>query len=242
MRVVSITDMVRHQLEQAIFTGKIKPGTQLKEEKIAEDLEISRPPIRETFKTLEAEGLVIRKPRRGVFVAELKERDAWEIYTLKAELYQLSIELSFDELNRSDLDRMAELVQAMEACVRADPPNIASYQEVNEAFHDVHVEAAGHGRLKKMIGTLHNQIKYYSSLSLTNPAHLEGSFRYHVEIMKSFQAGDKEGAIRWTRDHVLAGLNRIRDLTAREPSGSPSRRAGEDGESGLEISWVREEG
>ncbi|MEW6263224.1 MAG: GntR family transcriptional regulator [Thermodesulfobacteriota bacterium] len=216
MKPASISDMVRHHLEQEIFNGHIAPGSQIKEEVIALDLAISRPPIREAFKLLEAEGLVVRKPNRGVFVVEIRQRDAWEIYTLKAELYQLSIDLSFDQLTAMDLSRMGALVQAMVACAGTIPPNIVAYQELNAAFHDVHVDAAGHRRLKKMIWTLHNQIRYYSSQSLRNPDHLERSCRYHRQIWEAFQAGDKATAVKLTRDHVMAGFSRLREMTSKE--------------------------
>ena len=162
MRVPSITDIVREYIEKSIYTGKFKPGSKVTEAEVAAALKISRPPIREAFKLLEAEGLILRIPRRGVFVAEISEQDAWEIYMLKAELYAFSITLSFDRLTTSDISRMDRLVEAMEECVRSDSPRILAYQELNASFHDVPTQAAGHQRLKHMLQRLHNQIRYFS--------------------------------------------------------------------------------
>ncbi len=212
MRVPSITDIVREYIEKSIYSGKFKPGSKVTEAEVSAALKISRPPIREAFKHLEAEGLILRIPRRGVFVAEISEQDALEIYTLKAELYVFSITLSFDRLTASDISRMDRLVEAMEECVRSEPPRILAYQELNAGFHDVPTEAAGHKRLKQMLQTLHNQIRYFSYQNLSDRGHIERSCHYHRRICEAFKRGDLEETIRLSRDHVLAALN---DLTSK---------------------------
>ena len=214
MRRSSITDIICGHLEEGIFTGKFKPGSKITEEQVAASLDISRPPVREAFKLLEAEGLIVRQPRRGVFVANVTDQDAWEIYTLKAELYAFSIRLSFRRITDSDLNRMGRLINAMEECVRTDPPSILSYQELNASFHDVHVDAAGHQRLKRMLQTLHNQLRYFSYQTLSNREHLEESCRCHRKIHEVFQLGDQEAAIKLSREHVFAGLREFRRLHA----------------------------
>ena len=207
MRVPSVTDIIREYIEKSIYSGKFKPGSKVTEAQVAAALQISRPPIREAFKLLEAEGLILRIPRRGVFVAEISAQDAWEIYMLKAELYAFSITLSFDRLTMSDISRMERLVEAMEECVRSDPPRILAYQELNASFHDVPTEAAGHQRLKHVLQRLHNQIRYFSYQTLSDPDHIENSCRYHRKICEAFKSGDLAETIRLSREHVLAALN-----------------------------------
>ncbi len=221
MRVPSITDIVREYIEKSIYTGKFKPGSKVTEAEVAAALKISRPPIREAFKLLEAECLILRIPRRGVFVAEISEQDALEIYTLKAELYAFSITLSFDRLTSSDISRMDRLVEAMEECVRSEPPRILAYQELNASFHDVPTEVAGHKRLKHMLEVLHNQIRYFSYQTLSDRDHIERSCRYHRKICEAFKCGDMGETIRLSREHVLAALN---DFTSRfvQASGAPA--------------------
>ncbi len=206
MRQPSITDLAREYVEKAIFTGQLKQGSQIKEEYVAEALEISRPPVREAFKLLEGEGLVDRKPRRGVFVKEINEKDALEIYTLKAVLYEFSITLAFRRLTDYEISRMGHLVEAMRECLNTEPPNVLSYQEMNVSFHDIHVDASGHQRLKQILWTLHKQVRYLSYQTHLDPVHLEKSFYYHQQIYEAFKIGDENLAKSLTRDHVLAGL------------------------------------
>lgn len=213
MKQPSITDLSRKYLEKAIFSGELTPGEQIKEDHIAEVLKISRPPLREAFKLLEAEGLVVRKPRRGVFVAKIDAHDAWEIYTLKAELYEFSIRLSFDQLTRSKVERMDRLVQAMEKCVRTEPSDILAYQKLNVRFHDLHIDATGHRRLKQHLRILHKQVMYYSYKSLQNRKYLNRSLDYHKKIYEAVKDGNQDLAVQFTRDHVLAGLKKIRNVS-----------------------------
>ncbi len=216
MKQPSITDLAREHLEKAIFSGKFQPGSQIKEEQIAEALEISRPPIREAFKLLEAEGLVVRKPRRGVFVAETTHQDIWEIYTLKAELYTFSIQLGFDRMTSSDIGRMGKLLEAMESCVSDENPDVFRYQELNNQFHDVHMDAAGHQRLRQILNMMHNQIRYFSFNNLSNRTHLTKNYAYHYDILKAFQEGDFESAVKLSREHVLVGLKKLEGFPRRD--------------------------
>lgn len=209
MEQVSITDLAKEYLEKAIFSGELLPGAQIKEDHIAEVLKISRPPLREAFKLLEGEGLVVRKPRRGVFVSEITDKDVWEIYSLKAELYEFSITLSFDRMTATEVNQMGEIVKAMKACVHTDPPDILTFQEMNVSFHDIHIDLANHRRLKKGLWVLHKQVMHFSYNSLSNPKHLQRSLKYHFDIHAAFKNGDLDRAKQLTRDHVLAALSRF---------------------------------
>ena len=208
---ISIADMARRYVAEAICKGTFKPGSQVKEEFVAGKLKISRPPVREAFKVLESEGLLQRKPRCGVFVAHITESDVAEIYTLKAELYSFSIRLCFAKLTSEQISQMSRIVEAMEEVVRQEPPLLSTYEELNVSFHDIHVDTAGHKRLKQILNTLHNQVRYFSRQNLMQQAHLRISCQYHRQIMEAFAAGDQEAAITLSRDHVFAGLNRFRD-------------------------------
>ena len=216
MKPPTLTDLAREYIEKSIFRGELQPGDQIKEGKIAEALDISRPPIREAFKLLEAEGLIVRKPRRGVFVAETTHQDVWEIYTLKAELYTFSINLGFNQLTPEDISRMGAVMAEMENCVAADQPDVFLYQELNTRFHDVHMKAAGHQRLKQIIQIMHNQIRHFSFYNLSNKKYLQKSLAYHRQIFEAFQEGDLESAVKYSREHVLVGLQKINNVSAGE--------------------------
>ncbi|MBW1731371.1 MAG: GntR family transcriptional regulator [Deltaproteobacteria bacterium] len=215
IKVESIADGVKKYLEQRIFTGKLKPGQQIKEQEVAESLGVSRPPIREALKILEAEGLITRRPNKGAFVTEIDEKDIWEIYTLKTTLYGLGTRLAFDRLTDSIMRKLDSIISKMKDCIDSEPPDISKYQNLNEQFHNMLLDAAGHGRLKKMASTLHNQVKRFSYRSLAERSHLERSYAYHKAILEAIKKGEREKAAQLTEEHVLEGLKVLQAIVRR---------------------------
>ncbi len=207
MKTDSIVDNVKRYLEECIFTGSLRPGQQIKEQAVASRLRISRPPIREALNILEAEGLVLRKKRRGAFVSEIRERDVWEIYTLKSALYDLGIALAFEHIGDDAIGRLEQIVRQMETCIAGSKVDHGTYQSLNEQFHNVIFDIAGHERLRRIVSILHNQIKPFSRISLGDEHHLEKSFHYHRSILEAITKKDEMLTRRLTRDHIFSGLD-----------------------------------
>lgn len=213
MKIKSIVDHTSKYLEDMIIKGKLRPGQRIKEQEISSKLGISRPPIREAFKILEAEGLVRRKPRRGVFVSEVTKNDIWEIYTLKIALYTLAVTLAIDRICDNDIEKLEKIVAQMEMIVNDDSsPDIIKYEELNNLFHETTTIIAGHGRLKKMVQSLNNQIKRVSYRSFTKEGHLKSSCRYHRQILEAIKARDRVLAEQLTKEHIVKGLEVHKEL------------------------------
>ena len=207
MRIKSIVDHTAKALEDMIVKGKLKPGQKVKEQEISTRLGISRPPLREAFKILEAEGLIRREPRRGVFVSELGEGDIWEIYTLKLALYTLGVSLAMDKITNGEVEKLEKLVVQMEKSVQGESsPDVMKYEELNNLFHEMTANIAGHSRLKKIQQSLNNQIKRIAYRSFGDRNHLEASCKYHRKILDAIKAKDKVRAEQLTREHILKGL------------------------------------
>ncbi len=212
IKVESISDEVKKYLERSIFSGKLKPGEQIKEQELAENLGVSRPPIREAFKILEAEGLLIRRPNRGVFVREIDKKDLWEIYTLKIKLYGMGTELAFENITPALIKKLEQVVERMKKCCISTPLEIALYQRLNEQFHDMILEASGHERLRRIVATLHNQVKRFSARSLSKPEHIKRSCHYHERILEAIKRRDRHATVRLTEEHVAEALNLLNTL------------------------------
>ncbi|MCD6307074.1 MAG: GntR family transcriptional regulator [Deltaproteobacteria bacterium] len=220
LQIQSIVQNVREHLLNQLLHGNLHPGQQIKELEIASSLGISRPPIREALKYLEAEGLIVKKPNRGAFVATITEHDAWEIYTLKCNLYEMATRLAFERISKTDLQDWEEVLKEMEACVMSDPPDVIKYQSLNQKFHDILFHISGNQRLQRISQMLHRQMSRFSCMSLMDEEHLKGSLRYHQMILDTIKEGDMEGTIRVTREHILKGLDSVKEIIARE-TGSP---------------------
>lgn len=221
MRIKSLVDHAKQYLENGIVKGSFLPGQQIKEEQIASHLGFSRPPIREAFKILEAEGLLTRKPNRGVFVSTIDADDIWEIYSLKMALYGLAARLAIEKISDRGIRRLEREVEKMEECVRSEPTDLVKYQTLNETFHNVTIEIAGHERLKKIAASLQNQVKRFSYKSLADRNHLQSSCRYHREILEAIKRKDKDAAERLNREHILKGLHVLQETIFGEEESKP---------------------
>ena len=207
MEIESIVDLAKRHMELWIIKGEYEPGQKLKEEEIAMRLGISRPPIREAFKALETEGLVVRKPRRGVFVTEMTAKDVWEAYTLKAVLYEMATGLAMETITANQISELDAVVQQMEACVETESVDLLQYQEYHQNFHYKIMVISGHDRLKKISVSIHNQVARFSYKSLQNKSHLQSAVRHHRQIINAIKVKDKTLACRLMREHVLEALD-----------------------------------
>jgi len=225
MKIESIVDLAGQHIREGIVTGKFKPGEQIKEEDISQRLEISRPPVREALKMLEATGLVLRKPRRGVFVPHLTKKDVWEIYTLKATLYELATCLAMDAISSREIGELETFVEEMEECVGEDPVDLLQYQDLHRAFHRRIMAIAGNTRLKALGSNLHNQVTPFSYKSLQRKSHLLSSVKYHRRIVEAVKKKDRSLACELMKKHVLNALNvlsEMGDLGPEMPAAFPS--------------------
>ena len=200
--VASLADLVTTRIRDLIITGEFKPGQQLKEEELCEVFGISRPPIREAFKTLEANGLVKRRPRRGVIVAEYTAKDVEEVYTIVAMVYQKATDMALRVMTDHHLDLLESHIETMAKSVGIDPPDLRVYQEAHTAFHETIMELAGNERMKVMEKQLRYQISIFSYKSLQDRDHLLSSLDYHRRILEAIRKKDRAEALVLVEEHI----------------------------------------
>jgi DNA-binding GntR family transcriptional regulator len=214
MKIESIADIAKRNIQEWVVTGHFQPGKQIKEEEISQRLGISRPPVREALKMLEAAGLVFRKPRCGVFVPEMTEKDMWEVYTLKATLYEMATGLAMDVISEQEIRKLETYVKKMEVCVGKEPLDVLRYQDLHKTFHNSIMSIAGNDRLRTFASNLHNQVTLFSYKSLQDNNHLNASVRYHRDIVNAMKQKDTALACRLMKEHVLNALDVLRDMSA----------------------------
>jgi DNA-binding GntR family transcriptional regulator len=207
----SLVDHAVKYLEDMIVKSKFEPGQRITEKEVSTKLGISRPPVREAFKILEAQGLIKQVPRCGVIVSEVTKHDIWEIYSLKTALYSLAANLVIDSISNNGIERLENIVEKMEKLIHGDNPEIIKYEDLNHLFHETTATIAGHRRLKSIIQSLNNQIKRVSYKSLTKQEHLHSSCKYHRQILEAIKKKDKELSVRLTKEHIEKGLEVHKD-------------------------------
>ncbi|PRR73617.1 GntR family transcriptional regulator [Neomoorella humiferrea] len=187
-------------LREAILTGRLEPGTRLVERKIAKQLGVSRTPVREAIRKLELEGLVEHLPRRGVVVARMSVREAWEVYSIRAVLEGLAARLAAERINPMQLKKLNELVSAMEkAC---DEEDYVKLQELHLEFNSIICKAAESPRLHQMIDNLVDYIVGFTKIGYSVPGRTRAATREHRELLEALMNGDGEKAEKIARQHI----------------------------------------
>ncbi|MCO5966442.1 GntR family transcriptional regulator [Sinorhizobium meliloti] len=146
----TIVNRICRILAARIVTGELEPGTKLRQDHIAEEFGTSHVPVREAFRRLEAQGLAVSEPRRGVRVATFSLDEVREVAEMRAALEVLALRHAAPHLTPSILD------QAEAASVEADNArNMRSWEEANRRFHRLLLTPCGMPRLLAAIDDLH---------------------------------------------------------------------------------------
>jgi len=212
MRLVhnSLHDEVASQLRERIFAGQLVPGTFLDEVRLAEELKISRTPLREALKVLTAEGLVRHEPRRGCFVAEVTEQDLDEIFPVIALLEGRCAHEA--AVHASDADLVALEALHDKLARHAKAKRINEYYETNFAIHEAIIALADNRWLAQVIGDLRKIVKLARLQQLHAPGRLEQSLSEHLAVFAALKARDAEGAEAAMRTHLTRQRVALREV------------------------------
>jgi DNA-binding GntR family transcriptional regulator len=215
MRLVpnSLHDEVAAQLRERIFAGELMPGTFLDEARLAEQMRISRTPLREALKVLTAEGLVRHEPRRGSFVNEVTEQDLDEIFPVIA---LLEGECAREAALKATDDDIATLQALHDKLNRhAKGKRINDYYATNFAIHEAIIALANNRWLAQVIGDLRKIVKLARLQQLHAPGRLEQSLSEHMAVFAALQARDPDGAEAAMRTHLARQRGALRELAGR---------------------------
>ncbi|GAA3049176.1 GntR family transcriptional regulator [Streptomyces roseofulvus] len=203
---------VLEELRSAITSGELRPGAPIRQDALAARLEVSRVPLREALKTLEAEGLVVHHVHRGYFVAELSLADLEEVYRirtlLETEAVVRAVALAPDGLTAT----LEDIQDEVERAARAG--DVTAMAEANRRFHLTLVEASGMPRLIRMITTLWDATDAYRSLYYTDPDHRDQALHEHRAVLSALRAYDTDAAVRWLDDHRAHAVAALRAVLA----------------------------
>jgi DNA-binding GntR family transcriptional regulator len=212
MRLVanSLHDEVAAQLRERIFAGELSPGTFLDEVRLAEQLKISRTPLREALKVLTVEGLVRHEPRRGCFVNEVTEQDLEEIFPVIALLEGRCAFEAARNATDADLQDLEELHQKLQRHAKAG--RINDYYATNYAIHEAIIALAHNKWLAMVIGDLRKILKLARLQQLHAPGRLDQSLSEHLAVFAALKARDGEGAEAAMRTHLARQRDALRTL------------------------------
>lgn len=215
----SLTNVVQQEIERAILQGEYAPGSKLTEAALAEQMGVSRGPVREAFRMLEEAGLVRNEKNRGVFVRDIPIDEAVEIFDLRAAMDELVGRRLAEHITTAQMKEIKGLVDSMEKAVKAE--DARQYHLLNLTFHDRLVEMAGNRKLTAIYRKLIKELSLFRRLNLADGWLLPISAGEHRQIVKAIASGDADTAGRAMFDHAMESKvrtieNDLRRQTARE--------------------------
>lgn len=144
--------LVADSIRASIAAGAFPPGTQLTEVTLAEQLGVSRGPVREAFQRLIQEGILVAEPHRGVFVATVGPEEAADLYLARRAIEREAAREIVRRGDKAAVKRLDDLVKQMATAAKGG--TWSDVADTDLAFHDALVDAAGSTRLRRMYATL----------------------------------------------------------------------------------------
>ena len=190
----SMSTLAAEALRQMVLSGDLQPGDRLIENRLTDELGVSRPPLREAMRVLEQEGLIVQVPRKGAVVTPLTAHDVYEIVSLREEIEQIAVRLGIPVRSQERLERLRQAFADLQAA--AEEPGAPRVVETSFAFHLAIVGLAGHKRLEDVYRSLSLQMRMCMAMNRRARAEIETAREdaaRHRPLMDLVEAGDLEG-------------------------------------------------
>jgi DNA-binding GntR family transcriptional regulator len=209
-----LVDRLATTLRGQILSGAIPLGSRLRQEALADEFGVSRTPVREALRKLQATGLVQLLPNRGAIVRGPSARDIREAYVVRAELEGLAAELAATAISDDDLRRLRDAEQLFRRCVRplvTGEGNLghswddeSEWVRANDLFHQAILDASGNARLSAMIAEIHQSFpRRLTWAALAGSARLlEENVAQHAAILAAIEEQRPDQARRRMVEHV----------------------------------------
>jgi DNA-binding GntR family transcriptional regulator len=196
----SLAEDAADRIREQILAGGFKQGEHLVEAKIAEQLNISRGPVREAFKLLRAEGLLNEEPRRGTFVVSLTAQDVRDIYGLRAALEARAGRVIARAQDPTALARLRELADDIDRAVVSGDAIAVSRADL--AFHQGLCELCGNSRIHEVFMRYVPTLRGLLRLDEQVLRSLDEISLQHRPLVDAVEAGDEELAARLLNEHA----------------------------------------
>jgi DNA-binding GntR family transcriptional regulator len=203
-------EAVLAELRRTILEGELAPGAQILQDRIAEQLGVSRVPVREALKMLEGEGQVSYAPHRGYFVTELDAAELMEVYQIRDILEAEAVTRALPHLGDDDYERMEEAVDDMEAAERES--DIVALTAANRRFHFALMEPCGMPRLLRIIRQLWDSTDPYRSVYFGHERHRKTVRQEHRAILRAVRDRNADELVRELTEHRLHAVESLRNI------------------------------
>jgi GntR family transcriptional regulator, rspAB operon transcriptional repressor len=195
-----VTDWVYEELKSAIVDLRLAPGDPLREATLADQLGVSKTPIREALTRLEQEGLVETTSFKGAVVTGYSRQDLLEVYELRELLENAAARTAAESMADADRDRLDRICRESRKLKKNH--DAAGLAALISAFDDVLFEQVRNSRIRALIENLRAHLTRIGHLTAEIPGRIEASVDEHEKIVQAIAARDPELAERQMREHI----------------------------------------
>jgi DNA-binding GntR family transcriptional regulator len=203
---MTLSGLVQEEILRGIKSGELTVGARLNESELSQRLGVSRSPLREAFRALEEAGLVRLEKNRGVFIRDLSDEEAAELYDVRAGLDEMVGRRLAPRITDAQLAELGEMLTELETTSVRDGVN--RYFELNLAFHDRLVEMTGNATLLGLYRQVVNRIHLLRRRGFSLAGSSSASHGEHRAILDALATRDADVAARAMRQHVQNGFQR----------------------------------
>jgi len=208
---LSVTKLMSEEiadiLRENIVSGNINPGEKVNEYQVAKLLNISRPPIREAFRLLAAEGLITLVPRKGAFVSKLSIQEVKEIYEMKSMMESFAVRSAIPPLDEKEVSELDSVNNLMEEKIKQN--NFKAILKLNIEFHHKMIKMSKNKKLAHFYESIVLPIRKYQRIGLSAPLSWEVSLKEHRGITQAIESKNIDLAERLTRKHTMSAMDRV---------------------------------
>lgn len=216
MEFYTKNELVERFIREAIAKGDLQPGERLLQNELAKKMGMSSTPIREALRSLQAQGVLVHAPNKGVRVADIQLSQAKEVYLIRSVLEPLTVEIATKLLSAEEIDQITTLSAQIEQFTAQGQRR--RLRRVNHDLHFLLYGAAQMPLLRQMIEVLWTLYPWDTLYVI--PGRAEASVEEHRRLVRALHKRDAAEAAAAMRDHIVAGCEAVLEHLAagKEPT------------------------
>lgn len=199
-----LREIVFESMRDAILSGVLQPGERLMEIQLAEEMGVSRTPVREAIRKLELENFVVMIPRKGAYVAGVSSKDVADVFEIRSALEGLAAGLAAERVTEEELEQMEQVLfyRAVEGEM-----DLEQIVQSDTDFHALVYKASRNDRLIQILANLREQIQRFRSTSLAVPGRNKLAIEEHRAIVEALRNHNVEEAQALAMAHIVTAEN-----------------------------------
>lgn len=205
------TQLVVESLREKILSGELKAGKPLRQTALANELNVSRIPVREALLQLEGEGLVVFEPHKGATVRELNAKHVVELFELRALLEGNLLAASLPLLSSEKLEEASNILKELDQALGQE--NAANrWSELNSKYHNCLYSAANRPQTQEIVDNLNKNADRYIRMHLLWAGGISKAGPEHQQLLTHCKSGNVAQAVAVLKFHILSSRDKIKSF------------------------------